>query len=174
MVPVGDRSHRERWKSMDQFRNIPLIRIALIMFALFTIMSCPSARADEDLIIGDDESIYTVGGEETWADVTILTNGTLFIPEGSILRATTILCEGESVFRISGGSVVLTNDDHAGHVRISGSCSSFILSNDAAILMNGSDGFAQTSSPGPYDEFIPVSMGGDAVIDVSATEMIQI
>jgi hypothetical protein len=59
-------------------------------------------------------------------------------------------------------------------VDFTGTCDFFNVSNGGSISITGSDGYADTSSPGPYNAYIPLSQGGDAVLNVTATEGLKI
>jgi hypothetical protein len=128
------------------------------------------AVSGADLIVGDDESVYIVSGYETWGDVTVLTTGKLIVPSGATLNATNIYTQGTSIVEINAGTVIFYNPTFAGNTRFVGSCSFFNVTNSAEIIMNGSDGYADTTGPGPYHAFIPISMGGDAEVNISVSE----
>jgi hypothetical protein len=114
-------------------------------------------------------NVYTVSGSETWGHVVVTTSGKLVVPKGTVLNGTSILLKGNSILEVSGGKVNLTNSKKSGSVSLSGSCKHFNVTKGGIILLKGSNGYADTSSNGPYKSYISTSMGGSAKIDVIAS-----
>ncbi len=124
-----------------------------------------------DLIISTE---YIVSGFETFSNVTITGIGKLIVPAGATFDVTNIYLQSGSIVEITGGLVFLSSPNHAANVMLNGTCSYFNVTDGGNITMNGSDGYADTSSPGPYVAYIPVSKGGDAELNITATEGLQV
>ncbi len=147
------------------------VSMLLVFSSLVILVNLPTVSG-ADLVIGDDESVYTVSGYETWEDVAVLAGGKLVVPSGATLDATNIFLQGSSIVEISGGDIILNNPSNSGDVMFNGTCSYFNVTGFAKIQMSGSDGYA--SGSGPYNAYIPVSMGGDAELDITATQRLRI
>jgi hypothetical protein len=139
----------------------------MFIFGSFVIIPNLSSVSGTDLIIGDDESTYIISGDEEWENITVLTNGKLVVPSGTTLNATNIYLQGFSIVEINGGSLNLRNPNPAENVKFNGTCGYLNITNGAVISITGSNGYANTSSPGPYDTFINVSKGGEALFNVT-------
>ena len=120
-----------------------------------------------DLVISNT---YTVVGLETFSNITITGTGKLIVPSGATFDVTNINLQSGSIIEITGGLVFLSSPNHAANVMFSGACNYFNVTDGGNITMTGSDGYADTSSPGPYVAYIPVSKGGDAELNITATE----
>jgi hypothetical protein len=146
----------------------------LLMFSSVVIIVNFPVVSGADLIVGDDESVYVVSGYETWDNVIVLTSGKLIVPSGTTLNATNIFLQGTSIAEIINGSVILYNPLNAGDVMFNGTCGYFNVTYTSTIEIRGSDGYADTSSPGPYTAYKSVSMGGNAELNITATQGLRI
>ena len=124
-----------------------------------------------DLVISNT---YTVAGLETFSNITVTGTGKLIVPAGATFDVTNIYLQSGSIVEIAGGLVNLSSPNHAANVMFSGTCSYFNVTDGGNITMTGSDGYADTSSPGPYVAYIPVSKGGDSELNITATEGLQV
>jgi len=156
-------------------------KAALVLGLLFVLELIPvstnaAARSRtpmESLVIGDDEDVYKVSGSESWERIEVLGTGTLVLLEGSSLQTRELHLFGESVFEMYGGNFLISNLSHAGVARLVGDCSFFNVTNNSQLIILGSNGYANTSSPGPYTEYIPVSKGGDALLHINCSENLR-
>jgi hypothetical protein len=143
----------------------------LMIFNIFVIlMSSPNVAAMDLVIVGT----YTVAGSENWDDITVTVNSKLIVPSGAILNASNITLQSGSIFEATGGDVILTNSNPSEDVFFSGSCDFFNVTGFSDIAITGPDGYADTSSSGPYTAYIPTSKGGDAVLNIIAARGITI
>jgi hypothetical protein len=163
-----------RTKNYKNALTIFLIFILLNVFWLDYIPLQVQGGPGQDLIIGDDETVYVVTGNEEWRDVVILGSGKLIVPAGTTLNASNIYMQSGSIFEAIGGIITISNASHAANVQCNGTCSYFNVTNFSTINIRGSDGYADTSSPGPYTAYIPVSMGGDVEMNIIAMEGMRI
>ncbi|UCG70650.1 MAG: hypothetical protein JSV09_06445, partial [Thermoplasmata archaeon] len=127
--------------------------------------------AAADLIVSNT---YVVSGTESWDDITVTGIGKLIVPSGATLNALSITMEPGSIFEATGGNVVLSNSNPGEDVFFSGSCDFFNVTDFSDITITGPDGYADTSSSGPYDAYIPTSQGGDGILNITASESIVI
>lgn len=149
------------------------VSLLLVFGSLVIFVNIPMVSG-ADLVIGDDESVYTVSGYETWEDVAVLAAGKLVVPSGATLNATNIFLQDSSIVEILGGNVTLYNPSNSKDVKFNGTCSYFNVTDFSNVIMRGSDGYADTSSPGPYNAYISVSKGGDAELNIIVTGGIRI
>lgn len=132
----------------------------LVIFTSETVQ----ASSGQDLIINNT---YVVSGVEIWNNITVNGTGQLVVPSGTTLYAWNIFLRNGSVMEINGGTLNLNTSRHSGDAIINGSCDYFNITNGATINIKGSDGWADTVNDfGPFTEYIPISMGGDAIIDL--------
>ncbi len=142
-------------------------------FIGFITFSNDNAKADtgQNLTV---ISTYTVSGSEIWKNITIKGNGKLLVPSGTTLNAWNIFLENGSIVEINSGTITLSTTTHAGNVGINGTCDYFNVTNNSEIIIIGSDGWANITTKGPYISFIPMSKGGDAVINISVNKTVII
>lgn len=152
------------------FLILTLLNVYLLNYIPLQVQGGPG----QDLIIGDDETVYIVTGNEEWRDIIILGSGKLIVPTGTTLNASNIYLQSSSIFEATGGVITFSNISNAADVQFNGTCSYFNVTDFSIINMRGSDGYADTSSPGPYTAYIPVSMGGDVELNITAMEGLQI
>jgi hypothetical protein len=146
----------------------------LLIFGMIVIFVDLPVVSAVDLIIGDDEYEYFVSGTENWDNITVLGTGKLIVPSGTILNASNIFLQGTSVVEISSATINMKSPVNASDISFNGTCAYFNMTEDSILNMRASDGYADTSSFGPYNAYIPVSMGGDAILKIHATQELQI
>jgi hypothetical protein len=154
--------------------NRKLFSIFLMMLMISNIFVLlwvsPNATA-ADLVVS---STYTVTGSENWDDITVTATGKLIVPSGATLNAMNITLQPGSIFEATGATVLLTNANPGEAASFIGNCAYFNVTNFSNITIMGSDGYADTSNPGPYNAFIPTSKGGDAELNISSSEGLKI
>ena len=122
-----------------------------------------SRSAGVPLVIGDDESAYTVSGSETHGLVTVLENATLTV-KGTLVADGVSLEDGSLV--VEGGTVTidLSGLSTGADARILGWGYRLVFSKNAEVTLKGSNGAADKAH----------SQGGDALIDVDADAGIEV
>ncbi len=170
------KDHGEKM-AINNLRNILAIILAVSLVNIYWINDTSiivQADPSQDLIIGDDESVYVVAGDEEWRDILVIGGGKFVVPAGTTLNVSNIYLQSGSIFEATGGTITIINSSHAVDVHFNGTCAYFNVTNYSIIEMRGGDGYADTSSPGPYDTYIPISMGGDSGLNITATQGLQI
>lgn len=147
-------------------KELSLIAMLLVVTSIFSLAWLPTSVVAADLVITDT---YVVSGSETWDNVTVTGTGRLILPIGADLNAVTITMEPGSILEATGGSITLLNPNAGGNVIFSGTSLYFNVTDSSIISLQGANGYADTSVPGPYDAHIPTSRGGGAALNITAT-----
>jgi hypothetical protein len=114
---------------------------------------------DQNLLVDQE---MTVNGTWTYKVVTITSMGFLTVPKGSTLNAQQIKLKNGSL-KVDGGAIVISNITE-GKALLSGTATDFTLINGAHITIKAPNGNSN----------IDFSQGGDAAVDVKASEAVKI
>lgn len=147
-------------------KRFSFVMVLLMVSGIFIIGCIPKNVAAVDLIIF---GTYTISGTETYGNITVTGTGKLVVSPGATLNVLNITLEPGSIFEVLAGRVLMTNPNPSGDVIFNGTCLNFAVGLNSNISLIGADGYADTSSPGPYDAYIPTSRGGNAVFNITVT-----
>jgi hypothetical protein len=150
---------------MDK-RLLSIFLMVLLIIINFNILPISSGENVSEDVLSNlmITNTYTVSGTETWDDVLVESSGKLIIPKSTTLNADNIILKDGSIIEITGGTVVLTNSVLGANVKLEGFCKFFNVSNTSSIKITGPNAGST----------LLLSEGGNAIINVSASEGINI
>lgn len=154
---------------MARVLAVVLLLVALPMTAGFSGAGDAAgggSRARADLVVS---GLVIAAGSQTYGNITVQSGGELAIPAGAVVNAVNLTAYTGSAINVSGGVLNLSATMAGGSANLRGFCSRFEVTGGGAVTVTGENGFAQTAGPGPYNGYLPTSMGGGALLSLNCT-----
>ena len=168
------------WRSSAPARRPGTPAAALLGLAsllLATVPVGPPSAPVPDAVPGTDgvltvSDVTEVSGVETYDTVRVLTTGTLVIPLGASLVATSMTMEGDSRLEMTGGTLLLRAGPGTGGPSLVATCQHVDLTGGSTIRVEGGDGTAEVDASAGSPALVSISARTHVTVDGSDLEVV--
>jgi hypothetical protein len=141
----------------------------MVLVLLLAAYAPPVPRDMEDTVPVTDATlsvtdVHTVSGVETYDQILVGTSGTVIVPNGASLIASSLMMSGDSGLEMTGGTILLRSGQGGLSPQMSGMCHHVDLTRGSTIRVWGGNGSAGRD----------ISMGSSAILSLRARFYITI